>query len=223
MYTPSDVQKDDSYSARGRVAALYMARLSVGGIASCNRVQQLSRSLTRTDLAKMPNLRLKPALILSVSYVQLFCRLISEFIDIIACISSARRPALLRDAYTKRPTTSIRQNKSPLVTANGAGPIGAASVVGRTSRRSVGVIYRRSHRLRLRQTPPRPRDNVERPGRFLWSMTWSTRALPAIKPEATAIGIIARWPLEITITFDGRRFCVPKFRHSTLQQTTRHW
>jgi len=28
---------------------------------------------------------------------------------------------------------------------------------------------------------------------------------------------------KITLTFDGRRFCVPKFRYSTLQQTTRHW
>jgi len=24
-------------------------------------------------------------------------------------------------------------------------------------------------------------------------------------------------------TFDGRRFCIPKFTYSTLQQTTRHW
>ena len=31
----------------------------------------------------------------------------------------------------------------------------------------------------------------------------------------------ARWPLENNL--DGRRFCVPKFRSSTLQQTTRQW
>jgi len=30
-----------------------------------------------------------------------------------------------------------------------------------------------------------------------------------------------RW--KMTLTFDGRRLCVPKFTYSTLQQTTRHW
>ena len=30
-----------------------------------------------------------------------------------------------------------------------------------------------------------------------------------------------RW--KITLMFDGRRFCIPKFRSSTLQQTTRQW
>jgi len=30
-----------------------------------------------------------------------------------------------------------------------------------------------------------------------------------------------RW--KITLMFDGRRFCMPKFRYSTLRQMTRHW
>jgi len=42
------------------------------------------------------------------------------------------------------------------------------------------------------------------------------------KPEATGIAIVARWPLENSLIFDGRRFCIPKFRHPTpIQQTIR--
>jgi len=47
----------------------------------------------------------------------------------------------------------------------------------------------------------------------------STAALPAVKPEATATAL---WPLENNLK-DGRMFCIPKFRYSALQQTTRHW
>jgi len=44
------------------------------------------------------------------------------------------------------------------------------------------------------------------------------------KPEATGIAIVARWPLENSLVFDGRRFCIPKFRYPTpIQQTIRHW
>jgi len=51
-----------------------------------------------------------------------------------------------------------------------------------------------------------------------------TVALLANKTEETGIVIIARWPLEKKpLTFDVRKFCIPKFRYSTLQQTTRHW
>ena len=44
-----------------------------------------------------------------------------------------------------------------------------------------------------------------------------------MKPEATALGDPqdVRW--KITLMIDGRRFCIPKFRSSTLQQTTRQW
>jgi len=43
----------------------------------------------------------------------------------------------------------------------------------------------------------------------------ATGAVPAMKPEATAIGDPhdGRW--KITLSFDGRRFCVPKLRHYT--------
>ena len=53
-----------------------------------------------------------------------------------------------------------------------------------------------------------------------------TGAVPAVKPEATAIGDPQDGRWKITLMFDGRRFCVQKFRSSTLQQTTRqrrHW
>ena len=40
------------------------------------------------------------------------------------------------------------------------------------------------------------------------------------KPEATGMVTIARWPLKITSTFDGRRFCIRKF--SILRYSRRH-
>ena len=43
-----------------------------------------------------------------------------------------------------------------------------------------------------------------------------------MKPEATAIGDPQDGLWKITLMFDGRRFCIPKFRYCTLQ-TTRHW
>ena len=52
---------------------------------------------------------------------------------------------------------------------------------------------------------------------------WVTGAVPAMKPEATAIGDPQDGHWKITWTFDGRRFCIPKFRYYTLQQTTRQW
>ena len=48
-------------------------------------------------------------------------------------------------------------------------------------------------------------------------------AVPAMKPEATTIGDPQDGHWKITLTFDGRRFCIPKFRLSTLQQMTRQW
>ena len=48
----------------------------------------------------------------------------------------------------------------------------------------------------------------------------ATEAVPAMKPEATAIGDPQHGRWKITLMFDGRRFCIPKFRYSTLQQTT---
>jgi len=41
----------------------------------------------------------------------------------------------------------------------------------------------------------------------------TTGALPAIKSEATAICAPQDGRWKITVSFDGRRFCVPKFRH----------
>jgi len=40
-----------------------------------------------------------------------------------------------------------------------------------------------------------------------------TGAVPAMKPEATAILAPQDGRWKITLSFDGRRFCVPKFRH----------
>jgi len=40
-----------------------------------------------------------------------------------------------------------------------------------------------------------------------------TGAVPAMKPEATVIGDPQGGRRKITLSFDGRRFCVPKFRH----------
>ena len=47
-----------------------------------------------------------------------------------------------------------------------------------------------------------------KPGRVTDAGVLTTGAVPAMKPEATAIRITARWP------FDGRRFRVPKFRYT---------
>jgi len=41
----------------------------------------------------------------------------------------------------------------------------------------------------------------------------ATGAVPAMKPEATAIGDPQDGRWKITLSFDGRRFCVPKLRH----------
>jgi len=38
------------------------------------------------------------------------------------------------------------------------------------------------------------------------------RAVPAMKPEATAIGDPQDGRWKITLMFDGRRFCIPKLR-----------
>jgi len=46
-----------------------------------------------------------------------------------------------------------------------------------------------------------------------------TGAEPAMKPIGDPQD--GRW--KTTLMFDGRRFCIPKFRSSTLQQTTRQW
>jgi len=51
----------------------------------------------------------------------------------------------------------------------------------------------------------------------------ATAAVPAMKPEATAIGDPQDGRRKITLMFHGRRFCTPKFRFSTLQQQWRHW
>ena len=51
------------------------------------------------------------------------------------------------------------------------------------------------------------------------SSVYSTGAVPAMKPEATAIGDPQDGRWKITSLFDGRRFCIPKFRYSALQQT----
>jgi len=48
-----------------------------------------------------------------------------------------------------------------------------------------------------------------------------TGAVPAMKPEAAAIGDPQDGRWKITLMFDGRRFCILKFRPSTLQQMTR--
>ena len=40
-----------------------------------------------------------------------------------------------------------------------------------------------------------------------------TGAVPAMKPEATAIFAPQDCRWKITVAFDRRRFCVPKFRH----------
>ena len=44
-------------------------------------------------------------------------------------------------------------------------------------------------------------------------MVEATGAVPAIKPEATAIFAPQDGRWKITVSCDGRRFCVPKFRH----------
>ena len=46
----------------------------------------------------------------------------------------------------------------------------------------------------------------------------ATRAVPSMKPEATALGNPQDGRWKITLTFDGRRFCIPKLRSSTLQR-----
>ena len=53
------------------------------------------------------------------------------------------------------------------------------------------------------------------------SRVTGTGAVPAMKPEATAVGDPQDGRWKITLMFDGRRFCIPKFRSSMLQQTTR--
>ena len=44
-----------------------------------------------------------------------------------------------------------------------------------------------------------------------------------MKPEATAIGNIARWPLENILTFDGRRYGFTYRNLGILRYSRRHW
>jgi len=46
-------------------------------------------------------------------------------------------------------------------------------------------------------------------------------AVPAMKPEATAVGDPQDGRWKITLMFDGRRFCVPKFL-GLLRYSRRH-
>jgi len=47
----------------------------------------------------------------------------------------------------------------------------------------------------------------------IFNLGVDTGVVPAIKPEATAIFAPQDGRFKITVSFDGRRFCVPKFRH----------
>jgi len=58
-----------------------------------------------------------------------------------------------------------------------------------------------------------PRDCDGIPERPSCKYPASTGAVPAMKPEATAIFAPQDGRWKITVSFDGRRFCVPKFRH----------
>ena len=53
----------------------------------------------------------------------------------------------------------------------------------------------------------------EYPPHFQYMFVKTTGAVPAMKPEATAILAPQDGRWKITLSFDGRRFCVPKFRH----------
>ena len=55
------------------------------------------------------------------------------------------------------------------------------------------------------------------------SSVYDTGAVPGMKPDATAIGDPQDGRWKITLKFNERRFCIPKFRYSALQQTTRRW
>jgi len=61
------------------------------------------------------------------------------------------------------------------------------------------------------------------------AITVTTGVVLAMKPEVIAIGDPQDGRWKITLMFDGRKFGIPKFRYSTLQQTTvttrqwRHW
>ena len=50
----------------------------------------------------------------------------------------------------------------------------------------------------------------------------TTGAVPAIKPEATSILAPQDGRWKITLSFDGRRFCVPKSRNLGIKQTV-YW
>jgi len=54
---------------------------------------------------------------------------------------------------------------------------------------------------------------VERLLTILTCLVTSTGAVPAMKSEATAIFAPQDGRWKITVSFDGRRFCFPKFRH----------
>jgi len=54
---------------------------------------------------------------------------------------------------------------------------------------------------------------VERLLTILTCLVASTGAVPAMKSEATAIFAPQDGRWKITVSFDGRRFCVSKFRH----------
>ena len=52
-------------------------------------------------------------------------------------------------------------------------------------------------------------------------MNQTTGAVPAMKPEATAIFAPQDGRWKITVSFDGRRFCVPIFIYSmSMNQTS---
>ena len=58
--------------------------------------------------------------------------------------------------------------------------------------------------------------DVEKVARFAiaqFRVVARTGAVPAIKSEATTIFAPQDGRWKITVSFDGRRFCVPKFRH----------
>ena len=105
-------------------------------------------------------------------------------------------------------------------------PAGGAASAGAGRRRcglGVAVDGARAHVARLREPAHQhPGARLLLRHRVVRVCSWSsypplsvlvTGAVPAMKPEATAIRAPQDGRWKMTVSFDGLRFCVPKFRH----------
>jgi len=140
-----------------------------------------------------------------MGYVYLFND-VERWKNVVWCSETGRRDAV------ERQSGSVGLSAE---TAAGAASQQPDSVRCADRRQQSPAFCRPSSRFTSKIGRQRPVTELTRVLRKLHNSVKPTGALLANTTEDGC------W--KITLTFDRRMFCIPKFRYSVLQQTTRHW